>query len=150
MGPLAVGEVAPPVPGVAFEDGPTGLFFYKVTCPTCQMAAPTMHVFADAFPRRVFGIGQDPADELERFSDEYEIRISSIEDPPPYPVSDAYGIVSVPTLFLIGTDGHVLDVVGAWDRLGFNRVAATLAEMTGTGSVVVSSPDDGRPAFKPG
>jgi hypothetical protein len=150
MGPLAVGAQASPVPGITFADGPTGLFFYKVTCPTCQLAAPTMGVFADAFPGRVVGIGQDPVTDLERFSHEFEIGISSIEDVPPYPVSDAYGIVSVPTLFLVGAEGHVLDVVGAWDRAGFNRVAATLAEITGADPVEVSTPDDGRPAFKPG
>jgi hypothetical protein len=40
MSPLQVGAVAPEVPGVRFGEGPVGLFFYKVTCPTCQMAAP--------------------------------------------------------------------------------------------------------------
>jgi hypothetical protein len=40
--------------------------------------------------------------------------------------------------------------VGAWDREGFNRVAAGLAQRTGTEPVVISSPGDGRPAFKPG
>jgi hypothetical protein len=150
MGPLAVGTNAPPVPGVAFGDDPTGLFFYKVTCPTCQMAAPTMAVFEDAFPGRVVGIGQDPVSELDRFSHEFEIGISSIEDAPPYPISDAYGIVSVPTLFLVGAQGRILDVVGAWDRSGFNGVAATLAELIGAAPVTISTPDDGRPAFKPG
>src|SRR5262245_5714064 len=135
MRSLAVGDPAPPVPGVEFGEGPTGLFFYKVTCPTCQMAAPTMGVFEDSFPGRVVGVGQDPVAELDRFAREFEIGISSIEDAPPYPVSDAYGIVSVPTLFLVGTDGHILDTVGAWDRAGFNRVAASLAEMTGAPSV---------------
>jgi hypothetical protein len=150
MGPLEVGTLAPPVPGVAFGDGPTGLFFYKVTCPTCQMAAPTMRVIADAFPGRVIGIGQDPAADLDRFTREYDMGIASIEDPPPYRLSDAYGIVSVPTLFLVWPDGRVRDAVGAWDRMGFNRVAATLAEASGAGPVMVSSPDDGRPDFKPG
>ena len=42
MSPLAVGDVAPEIPGVSFDAGPSVLFFYKVTCPTCQMAAPTM------------------------------------------------------------------------------------------------------------
>ena len=150
MGPLAVGDVAPQVPGVRFGDGPTGLFFYKVTCPTCQLAAPTMSVFHEAFPGRVIGVGQDPEPDLERFADRFGMGIASLEDPPPYPLSNAYAIESVPTLYLVGDDGRVLEAVGAWDRNGFNRVADTLAELLGVPPVVVSSQDDGRPAFKPG
>jgi hypothetical protein len=76
--------------------------------------------------------------------------IDSIEDAPPYRLSDAYAIESVPTLYLIDREGRIADAVGAWDRDGFNRVAATLAGDLGADPVVVSTPDDGRPAFKPG
>jgi len=150
VSPLEIGDVAPPVPGVAFDDGPRGLFFYKVTCPTCQLVAPTMRAFEDAFPGRVIGIGQDPKEDLARFTREHAMQIRSIEDAPPYPVSDAYDVVSVPTLFLVGSDGRLLDMVGAWDRDGFNGVAARLAELTGAEAVEVSSPRDGLPDFKPG
>jgi AhpC/TSA family len=150
MSPLQVGDVAPVVPGVEFADGPVGLFFYKVTCPTCQLAAPTMRHFERAFPGRVFGVGQDPEPELARFTQEYAMGIASVEDPPPYPVSDAYAVESVPTLFLVGEDARIADAVGAWDRDGFNRVASRLAELTGGAPVLVSTPDDGRPDFKPG
>jgi thiol-disulfide isomerase/thioredoxin len=150
MSPLAVGDAAPPVPGVTFDDGPVGLFFYKVTCPTCQLAAPTMMSFERAYPGRVVGIGQDPRDDLDRFTFEYAIGIRSVEDPPPYRASEAYAIESVPTLYLVGDGARVLDVVGAWDRDGFNRVSRRVAELTGVGSVQISSPADGLPEFKPG
>jgi hypothetical protein len=78
------------------------------------------------------------------------MEIRTVEDPPPYRGSDAYGIVSVPTLFLVGDDGRILESVGAWDRTGFNRVAQLIAERTGAAPVVVSTPDDGLPDFKPG
>ena len=75
--------------------------------------------------------------------------IASIEDGPPYAVSDAYAIESVPTLYLV--DGaRVLDAVGAWDRDGFNRVVSALAERLGAEPVLVSTPDDGLPQFQPG
>jgi hypothetical protein len=141
---------APPVPGVAFGDGPTGLFFFKVTCPTCQLAAPTMAAFERAYPGRVVGIGQDPAEELETFARTYGMAIASVPDLPPYDVSNAYGITSVPTLFLVDADGTVLESVGAWDREGFNRVSAQLAELVGVPAVEVSEDGDGRPAFQPG
>jgi hypothetical protein len=150
VSPLEVGTTAPPIPGVSFEDGPRGLFFYKVTCSTSRLAAPKMRAFQDAFPGRVIGIGQDPDEALARFTTEYDMGIASIRDAPPYPVSDAYAIVSVPTLFLVGEGGAVLESVGAWDREGFNRVAARLGELTGRDPVTISSPDDGLPDFKPG
>jgi AhpC/TSA family len=148
--PLDIGDHAPAIPGVAFGDGPVGLFFYKVTCPTCQLAAPTMGTFERAFPGRMIGIGQDPDAKLTRFSSEYGMEIHSIVDSPPYPVSDAYDIVSVPTLYLVGEDGRLLESVGAWDRSGFNLVARRIAELTGGEPVEVSTPDDGLPDFKPG
>ena len=148
MSPLKVGDAAPSVPGID-GSGAVALFFYKVTCPTCQLAAPTMAAFERAFPGRALGIGQDPEPSLERFADEHGMGIASIEDAPPYPISDAYEVESVPTLYLVD-DGRVLESVPAWDRDGFNRVAAHLAELTGTEPVVVSTPDDGRPDFKPG
>jgi AhpC/TSA family protein len=150
MSPLEVGDVAPAVPGVAFEEGPMGLFFYKVTCPTCRLAAPTMGAFERAFPARVIGIGQDPERELVRFSRDYAMEIHMIEDPPPYTLSNAYAIVSVPTLYLVGEGGRLLESVEAWDRSGFNRVAAKIAELTGGEPVDVSTPADGLPDFKPG
>jgi hypothetical protein len=147
---LSPGDVAPPIPSLDLDDGPAGLFFYKVTCPTCQLAAPTMGHFERAFPGRVVGVGQDPEPELARFTQEYEMGIASVEDAPPYLLSDAYAVESVPTLYLVGADARVVDVVGAWDRDGFNRVASRLAELTGGAPVLVSTPDDGRPDFKPG
>lgn len=150
MSPLQPGAVAPAVPGVAFGDGPVGLFFYKVTCPTCQLAAPTMRSFERAFPGRVVGVGQDPEPDLHAFGGAYAMEIRSVQDAPPYAVSDAYDIVSVPTLFLVGEDGRIVESVGAWDRTGFNRVAEVMGELTGSDAPIISTPDDGLPDFKPG
>jgi AhpC/TSA family protein len=150
MSPLDVGDVAPAVPGVAFGEGPVGLFFYKVTCPTCRLAAPKMQAFERAFPGRVIGVGQDPERELARFSSDHAMEIRTIEDAPPYPLSNAFAVVSVPTLYLVGKDGRLLESVGAWDRSGFNRVARRIAELTGDEPVEVSTPADGLPDFKPG
>jgi len=150
MSPLAVGELAPPIPGIDFSDGPFGLFFFKVTCPTCQLSAPKMRGFEEAYPGRVIGIGQDPEVSLARFSKDYDMSIASVEDAPPYRVSDAYAVVSVPTLYLVGADGRILESVGAWDRAGFNSVSERLAELTSSPAALISVPGDGLPEFKPG
>ena len=96
------------------------------------------------------GVGQDPESDLETFRSAHGMEIRTLVDAVPYPVSTAYGIVSVPTLFLVGEDGRILESLGAWDRTGFNRVAEVMAGLTGADPVTISTPDDGLPDFKPG
>jgi len=150
MSPIQPGATAPPVPGIAFDEGPHLLAFYKVTCPVCQMAAPTIQKLADRHPDAVVPLGQDPPDRLAAFADEYGLRQPATPELPPYGLSDAYGVASVPTLFLVGRDGTVVDTVESWSRDGYNRVAQRLAELTGGAYEPVSEPGDGLPPFRPG
>ena len=148
MEPIAPGTVAPAIEGIDLGD-PQVLFFYKVTCPVCQLAAPVAEGVQEAHPGRITGVGQDDEAKLRSFADRYGITFPSVVDAPPYPASRSYGVRVVPTLFLV-RDGEVRDVVESWDREGFNRIARGLAELTGGEPVVVSSPDDGLPPFRPG
>jgi thiol-disulfide isomerase/thioredoxin len=147
---IAVGDAAPLVPGGGLEGGPLALVFYKVTCPVCQMAAPKIDALARSYPGRVLGVGQDPPDELERFGREFGMDIPAVTDLPPYDVSNAYGIETVPTLFVIDGTGVVADAVVSWDRTGYNRASARLAELLGVEPVTVSDSSDGLPPFRPG
>jgi thiol-disulfide isomerase/thioredoxin len=147
---IAVGDAAPLVPGVPFDEGPVALVFYKVTCPVCQMAAPKVDAMARAYPGRVVGVGQDRAEELERFDREFGMDIPAVADLPPYDLSNAYGIETVPTLFMIDGAGVVADVVVSWDRAGYNRASARLAELLRVEPAMVSDTSDGLPAFRPG
>jgi thiol-disulfide isomerase/thioredoxin len=150
MAVIAVGDAAPLVPDVSFDEGPVALVFYKVTCPVCQMAAPKVDAMAGAYPGRVVGVGQDPADELQRFGREFGMDVPAVPDLPPYGVSNAYGIETVPTLVVIDSAGEVADAVVSWDRAGFNRASARLAELLGVEPAMVSDSSDGLPAFRPG
>jgi hypothetical protein len=98
----------------------------------------------------VVGVGQDPADELERFGREFGMGVLAVPDLPPYDASNAYGIESVPTLFVIDGTGAVADAVVSWDRAGYNRASARLAELLGVDPATVSDPSDGLPPFRPG
>ncbi|MEX2459054.1 MAG: redoxin domain-containing protein [Actinomycetota bacterium] len=148
MPAIEPGTRAPEIPGVAF-DRPTAVYVYKVTCPVCQISAPVTQTFEAAYPGHVVGVGQDPPEKLERFSSEFGVTFPSVEDAPPYDVSNAYGIRTVPTLFLI-EDGTVTDTVESWDREGFNRVSRRLAAALGAEYAEISHPSDGLPAFRPG
>lgn len=145
---VAVGTPAPSAPGA--PAGAHALLFYKVTCPTCQMAAPPMDRFERAYPGRIAGIGQDPPEKLAEFSRTYEMTFPSEPDLPPYDVSNAYGIEHVPTLVVVDGDGMVADVVESWDRDGLNRASGRLAGLLGAEPAAVSEPGDGLPDFRPG
>lgn len=149
MTALAPGSAAPSIPGVAFSDGPLALFFYKVTCPVCQMVAPKTQTFAHAYPGRIIGIGQDPEEKLATFDQRFGMSFERISDLPPYELSNAYGIRVVPTLFLV-KDGHVTESVESWDRDGFNRVSRRLADVTGMEYAPISGEGDDLPPFRPG
>jgi thiol-disulfide isomerase/thioredoxin len=150
MPPPTLGSPAPSVEGIDFSTGPTALFFYKVTCPVCQMAAPKVETFETAYPGRIAGIGQDPPAKLRDFERSYGLTFGSRSEPPPYPASQAYGIRVVPTIVLVGSDGTVEAVAESWDRDVVNGVSRRLAELLGAPFVPISQEGDGLPAFRPG
>jgi len=141
-------------------DGPTVLAFFKATCPVCQMAAPMVAAMAanaaDVCPvarqqqhagdhaGRIAGIGEAPAPTLAGYRDQWGQTVPTLSEPPPYRVSGAYKLVSVPTLYLVGPDGTILDAVGGWDRDGWNRMAVA------AGAKPVSATGDSLPPFRPG
>jgi thiol-disulfide isomerase/thioredoxin len=149
MKPIGPGSFAPVIPG-SRTDAVRAIFFYKVTCPVCQMAAPRLGDLARAFPGHVVGVGQDPPQELADFEGRFGMALGSRADLPPYDLSNAYGVRVVPTTFLLAADGAVLDVVESWDRAGLNGLARRLADLTGSEFRPVSSPDDGLPPYRPG
>lgn len=148
MAPIRPGTPAPEIPSVDLG-GVKAVYVYKVTCPVCQLSAPPTQRFEEAYPGSIVGVGQDPLERLDAFSTEFGVTFPSVTDAPPYEVSDAYGIRTVPTLFLV-EDGVVTDTVESWDRKGYNRVSARLAELTGREYAEISHESDGLPAFRPG
>jgi AhpC/TSA family len=146
---IQVGSAAPSIAGVDVG-GPHALVFYKVTCSVTQMAGPPLARLGDAYPGAVVGVGQDPSEDLAAFAETYGWRFPQVPDLAPYTASDAYSIVSAPTVVMVDGDGRVADVVESWDRDGLNRASSTLAVLLHVEPAILSEPDDGLPAFKPG
>ncbi|MGH2668097.1 MAG: TlpA family protein disulfide reductase [bacterium] len=149
MAPIAVGASAPTLPGTDIEDGPKAVVFYKVTCPTCQLAAPAMERLYRAFPDGFVAIVQDAPDRAEEFAARFETSFPSVSEGEPYPISNAYGLEAVPTVYLVD-GGKIEDVAESWDREAWNRVGERLAELAGREAQVLSEEGDGLPAFRPG
>jgi peroxiredoxin len=150
---LAPGDKAPRIslPDIAtgapvevdWADGPTVVAFFKTTCPVCQLVAPKVAQLA-ARGAKVVGIGQDPPAKLQAYAANHEQRVPTLSEAEPYEVSSAYGISSVPTMFLVDVDGTIDESVASWDRDRWN----TLAQLVGVG--LISDPSDGFPVFRPG
>jgi len=126
-----------------WQTGRTVLAFFKVTCPVCKMVAPKLKALADG-GARVVAVGEDPPAALQRYATEEGQGVPTVSEAAPYRVSDAYGISTVPTLFLVEDDGTVADAVGGWDRDRWNAVAAAF------GAPDISEAGDGLPVFRPG
>ncbi len=149
MEPLAPGSAVPTAPSFDPAAGPKVIFFYKVTCPTCQLAAPKVQAFEEAYPERLLGVGQDPKDKLLGFARQFGMTFRSVPDVEPYDISNQWGIRVVPTTFLVEGD-TIVDAVESWDRDGLNGISKRLADMTGSPYRPISDPGDGLPPFRPG
>ena len=128
----------------ALSHGPVVLVFFKVECPTCQFTFPHIQrIFASAgkdWHAQLWAISQDDAEDTRGFARRHGITFDMLIDEYPYDVSNAYGIVSVPTMFIIEQDGRI----GMSDN-GFSK--ASLNQIAGH---EVFSPNDGLPASRPG
>jgi peroxiredoxin len=126
-----------------WREGPVVLAFFKTTCPVCQMAAPKVQALADAGVR-VVAVGEDAPTAIRTYAERHGQKVTTLSEAAPYPVSDAFGIDTVPTLFRVDEDGTARDAVVSWDRDGWNRFAEA------AGGTAVSEEGDGLPPFRPG
>ncbi len=89
----------------------TLVVFYKDTCPTCQFALPFIERIYQAYKEKglqVLGIEQDDKQRTIAFSKEYGLTFPALLDLENYKVSYAYGIDTVPTIFLVDKNGEIL------------------------------------------
>ncbi|MBI4867439.1 MAG: TlpA family protein disulfide reductase [Candidatus Wallbacteria bacterium] len=133
--------------------GPVVLAFFKVSCPTCQLTFPYLQKLHAAYGDAgvtVLGISQDGPEETVRFAAERGCTFRMLLDGEGYPASRAFGLETVPAIFLVGKDGQVWETLAGWSRQEMNSLSGTLARMSGVEVAVVSREDDAAPAWKPG
>jgi peroxiredoxin len=119
--------------------GPALLAFFKVSCPVCQMTFPFLERVHRAGELTVCGISQNDAKDTRAFAKRYGTTFPMLLDSQEngYPVSNAYGISSVPTMFRIRADGSIEHVMLGWRK----------QEMIALGAV---GPGDQVPEWKAG
>jgi peroxiredoxin len=124
--------------------GPVILAFFKVSCPTCQFTFPQLQrVFASAevdWTAKLWAISQDDAVDTRRFAKDYGLTFDMLIDPYPYDTSNAYGIVAVPTIFVVEQDGKISYTDSGFSKASLNQIAG----------FEMFTPNDGLPAARPG
>ena len=146
MAALNTGVQAPPftlptVDGTEFEleaalkRGPVVLAFFKVGCPVCQYAFPFVERLFRAHhgaKATVVGVSQDNLRDTKAFLREYNISFPvALDDTSRYPVSNAYGLTNVPTLFYIAPDGEIEISSVGWSKSDMETIHQRLAEHRG-------------------
>jgi peroxiredoxin len=142
MAALTVGAKAPdfelaPLEGPRFSlaenltHGVVVLAFFKVSCPTCQYAFPFFERLWKAYGESgvsLVGISQNSAKETAAFVKEFGVTFPVLlDEQDTYPVSNAYGITNVPTLFWIARDGDIEVSSVGWVKADFEEINRKMA-----------------------
>jgi peroxiredoxin len=133
--------------------GPVVVAFFKVSCPVCQFTLPYVQRLADRYAGdgvTFLAISQDDARDTKAFNEEYGVRIPTLLDTQGYPVSNAYGLTTVPTILLIGTDNKVLVSEMGFNKGDLETIADELAERRKLPPAPLFRPDESVPAHRPG
>jgi len=113
--------------------GPVVLAFFKVSCPTCQYAFPFLERLSKAYRQKgvaLVGVSQNDASETASFAKDFGISFPVLlDDTRTYPVSNAYGLTNVPTVFWIAQDGEIEVSSVGWVKADFEQIGRKMAEI---------------------
>ncbi|MGH9613234.1 MAG: TlpA family protein disulfide reductase [Bryobacteraceae bacterium] len=106
--------------GEMMADGkPLLLVFFKVSCPVCQLVFPFLERMASGGGElRFVAISQDDAAATRNFHQRFGVTFPTLLDRARagYPVSNAFQITNVPSLFLIEPDGAISLAISGFSR----------------------------------
>lgn len=122
------------------------LTFFKISCSTCQSSLHFINRLASklAATAPVRTISQDSPAHSKWFNKEFEIRLPQLFDPEQegFPVSEAYGIGTVPATFQIDESRRIKYVSVAWNRAEFETMASKLASAAGLSKLKLFEPGE--------
>ena len=127
------------------EKGPVLLALFKVSCPVCQLAFPFLERLSNNDALQVVGISQDDTNPTKAFNERFSISFPTLldESREGYPVSNAFGISTVPSVFLVETDGTVSQSFAGFSKRDFEEIGKRI-------NVRPFRPDEYVPEFKAG
>ena len=119
--------------------------FFKVTCPVCQMTLPFVERMHAAGTLAICAISQNDARDTREFNRSFGVTMPTLLDSEDedFPASNAYGIASVPSMFLVEGDGKISRVMEGWSKLDMEALGAIAG-------ITLFRADDDVPAWKAG
>jgi peroxiredoxin len=127
------------------------LLFYKFSCDTSRFTFPYLQKiyerYSDSFYFRA--IAQDNAEPTAQFREELGITMPTLLDVKPYPVSRAYSIHTVPSIFFVNPGRKVRLSSYGFVRQDILNLADLLAEKSGLPQLDVFESAE-VPEIKPG
>ena len=134
--------------------GPVVLAFFKVSCPTCQYAAPFLERLYKTYGSQgvtLVGVSQNNAKDTAAFNKQFGITFPVLlDDTSTYPVSNAYGLTNVPTIFWIAQDGEIEVSSVAWVKADFEQINRKMAEIGKIPPATVFKPGEDVRDFRAG
>jgi len=139
----------------ARKQGPVVAAFFKVSCPVCQLAFPYLERIFKAYARggkfSFVGVSQDNASDTKAFNREYGVTFPVLLDPVgKYPVSNAYGLTNVPTVFLISPEGEIEFSSVSWSKADMEQLGRRLANINDMPVEQIFKSGEKVADFKPG
>jgi peroxiredoxin len=88
--------------------GPVLLVLFKMSCPVCQLTLPFLERLTHG-SLQIVAISQDDPSGTRRFRTKFGLTMLTLLDREEdgYPVSNAFGIAYVPSMFLVETGGNI-------------------------------------------
>jgi len=134
--------------------GPVVLAFFKVSCPTCQYAFPFLERLHKAYGQKgvkLLGVSQNNAKDTAAFAKEFGVTFPILLDEiDEYPVSNAYGLTNVPTIFWMAQDGEIEVSSVGWVKADFEQINRKMAEAGHLGPAVMFRPGEDVRDFRAG
>src|ERR1035441_6856274 len=102
------------------------LVFFKVTCPVCQLTMPFLERMRASGTLAICAISQNDAGDTGEFNRSFGVTIPTLLDSEDedFPASNAYGIASVPTMFLVEPAGEISRVIEGWSKPDMEALGA--------------------------
>jgi peroxiredoxin len=134
--------------------GPIVLAFFKVSCPICQYAFPFLERLERAYGHqgvRLIGVSQDDPKHTAAFTKEFGVTFPVLlDDRDTYPVSNAYGLTNVPSIFWIAQNGKIEVSSVGWVKADFTEISRRMADSRKISPVTVFKPGEDVRDFRAG
>jgi peroxiredoxin len=137
----------------ALKKGPVVAAFFKSSCPVCQFTFPfleRLHKAHSGDAVSFVGISQNEGADTKEFLAEYGITFLGVTDEDSYPVSNNYGLTTVPTVLLIAADGKVKVSSVGFCKADIEKIAKELGDYFRKKPTSVFLPTEIVPDYKPG